>query len=35
VKVAWNFYVEGDRVVHIDMHAGRARLDDLSISPIT
>jgi RNA polymerase sigma-70 factor (ECF subfamily) len=33
VKVAWNFYIDGDRVVHIDMHADHALLDDLAISP--
>jgi RNA polymerase sigma-70 factor (ECF subfamily) len=33
VKVAWNFYIDGDRVVHIDMHADPVLLDDLAISP--
>lgn len=33
VKVAWNFYIDGDRVVHIDMHADQVLLDALAISP--
>jgi RNA polymerase sigma-70 factor (ECF subfamily) len=33
VKVAWNFYVDGGRVVHIDMHADHALIEDLAISP--
>jgi RNA polymerase sigma factor (sigma-70 family) len=33
IKVAWNFYIEEDRVVHIDMHADHITLEQLSISP--
>jgi hypothetical protein len=32
-KVAWNFYLENDRVVHIDMHADHTTLDELAITP--
>jgi RNA polymerase sigma factor (sigma-70 family) len=34
VKVAWNFYIDGDRVVHIDMHADPALLDALAIAAV-
>ena len=30
-KVAWSFYVDGDIIVQIDMHADPVTLDDLDI----
>ena len=34
VKVAWNFYIDVDRVVHIDMHADQTLLSALAIHAV-